>query len=144
MYIDNQKTGFTIKFEFLKLNFFCSFLYFALSSFYIMFLFRKLLILENGHYALRLADIARQSGVETITVPLNSKTLQDALLKNSDVGAVMVVHCETSSGLVNQVDYIGKIVKKCLPGRFCTYLSCCKLYIYLVVRIWFFYFVIDS
>ena len=75
------------------------------------------MILENGHYALRLAEIARISGIGVKVIPLNMSALQDALLKSSDdIGAVMAVHCETSSGLVNPVDEIGDIVKKCSPG----------------------------
>lgn len=77
---------------------------------------KKLIILDNGRFAKRIAEICKSSGINVRTVPVNLKTLQETLIAcPQDIGGVMAVQCETSTGIVNPVDEIGDIVKKCAP-----------------------------
>ena len=81
------------------------------------------MVLENGKYAQRIADLCRSSGFDVEVIPLNMKAINDALMTpfNRIVG-VISVHCETSTGMINPVDNIAAAVKKCKPGI-------CKLWV---------------
>jgi 2-aminoethylphosphonate-pyruvate transaminase len=77
-----------------------------------------LLVIENGHYGRRLAQIAEAHEVpcETISVPerapLEPEAVAEALSGREDVTHVAVVHCETSTGRVNPVGAIGDAVAR--------------------------------
>ena len=74
--------------------------------------------MDNGRFAKRLAEICKSSGINVKVMPVNLKTLQETLVAcPQDIGGVMAVHCETSTGIVNPVDEIGDIVKKYSPGK---------------------------
>lgn len=75
----------------------------------------KVLVLVNGVYGQRLVDILKRHHVETIVekVPSGtdfSLTRLDEIL-SSDVTAVAMVHCETSTGQVNDVKLIGDYLR---------------------------------
>jgi len=77
----------------------------------------KILIGNNGFFGERLVDIARNNGLEVLEVKgewgkqLDPQAIKDALSDNPDVRAVAVVHCETSTTIINPVDEIGAVVK---------------------------------
>ena len=78
----------------------------------------QLLVLENGMYGRRIAELSKSSGINVKVIPVNLKTLQETLQASSnEIGGVIVVHCETSSGKINPVNDIGDIVKQCIPGK---------------------------
>ena len=80
-------------------------------------IFFQVLILDNGRYATRLAEICRTLGINVKVIPMNLKTLQEFLANGSaDIGGVVCVHCETSTGIVNPIDDVGDIVKRLSPG----------------------------
>jgi 2-aminoethylphosphonate-pyruvate transaminase len=77
-----------------------------------------LLVLANGAYGNRLADIARR-----LRIPLHVHTngelappdlarLADDLAGDPSITHVAVVHCETTTGMLNPVEAIGRCVKE--------------------------------
>jgi len=73
--------------------------------------------MSNGRYADRVVDICKAAEIKYIVIPMNMKTLDDTLRANKDVVGVFVVHCETSSGLINPTKEIGQLVKRHSPGK---------------------------
>jgi 2-aminoethylphosphonate-pyruvate transaminase len=77
----------------------------------------KLLVLVNGAYGRRLVNIARVHQIETVVleVPENTKpdAEQVASLVRTDpaITDVAVVHCETTSGIINPLEQIAHAVK---------------------------------
>jgi 2-aminoethylphosphonate-pyruvate transaminase len=78
----------------------------------------KLLVLVNGAYGRRIAQMARVHGIETETVdaPENRKISPEAvaerLARSRGITHVAVVHCETTTGLLNPVEAIGAVVRQ--------------------------------
>jgi 2-aminoethylphosphonate-pyruvate transaminase len=78
----------------------------------------KLLVIINGAYGKRLAKIASVLKIETVTLEYPENTTPDLgevekTLKNDDkITNVTVVHCETTTGIVNPIREIGRIVAK--------------------------------
>lgn len=76
----------------------------------------KLLVLINGAYGRRILAIARQLGIDTafIEAPENevpdTGRLDETLRSDPSITHVAVVHCETTSGILNPVEAIGGIV----------------------------------
>eukprot|EP00009_Paramoeba_aestuarina_P004689 CAMPEP_0201520754 /NCGR_PEP_ID=MMETSP0161_2-20130828/12476_1 /ASSEMBLY_ACC=CAM_ASM_000251 /TAXON_ID=180227 /ORGANISM="Neoparamoeba aestuarina, Strain SoJaBio B1-5/56/2" /LENGTH=390 /DNA_ID=CAMNT_0047919233 /DNA_START=116 /DNA_END=1288 /DNA_ORIENTATION=- len=82
----------------------------------------KLLVLINGAYGRRAVDMAKAMSVDCVSHEfsedevVNPEKVSQLLKENSGVTNVMVVHCETSSGLLNPVADIGKVVKEHDPS----------------------------
>ena len=78
----------------------------------------KLLIVINGSYGKRIRDMAQRHGIETVTIEVTEKTPSDPQhvrrILTDDIGIthVAVVHCETSSGILNPVHEIGAVVNE--------------------------------
>jgi 2-aminoethylphosphonate-pyruvate transaminase len=76
----------------------------------------KLLVLVNGAYGRRIAQTARVHGIalEVFEVAENKKItaalVAEHLASDSGISHVAVVHCETTSGMLNQVEEIGHVV----------------------------------
>jgi len=76
----------------------------------------KLLVLVNGAYGRRIAQIARVHGIDydvlevTENVKLTPGIAAEYLARASGYTHVAVVHCETTSGILNQVEEIGRVV----------------------------------
>ena len=77
----------------------------------------KLLVLANGAYGRRIALIAERIGIDVIvhdsgdtSVP-DRVQLEQALSVDEAISHVAVVHCETTTGMLNPVETIGRIVK---------------------------------
>jgi len=76
----------------------------------------KLLVLVNGAYGRRIAQMARVHGIalDVLEVAENRKFTADLvachLASTDGITHVAVVHCETTSGMLNQVEEIGPVV----------------------------------
>jgi 2-aminoethylphosphonate-pyruvate transaminase len=78
----------------------------------------KLLILTNGAYGQRIAKIAEMLGINhfvydstELNIPENWKVHKILSLDNSFTHVVMV-HCETTTGMLNPVEEVAAVVKK--------------------------------
>jgi 2-aminoethylphosphonate-pyruvate transaminase len=78
----------------------------------------KLLALSNGVYGERIAKIAKQAGyqVQLVEAPfdvaIDKAFLQSLEIEVSDFDYVSCVHCETSTGVLNQLDDISDFAKQ--------------------------------
>jgi len=78
----------------------------------------KLLVLVNGAYGRRIAQMALVHGIETETVdvPENCRISPEAvaqrLAASRGVTHVAVVHCETTTGILNPLEAIGATVER--------------------------------
>ncbi|MGP8252030.1 MAG: 2-aminoethylphosphonate--pyruvate transaminase [Terracidiphilus sp.] len=78
----------------------------------------RLLVLVNGAYGRRIAQIARIHGIETHTIdrPENKKIGADPvaehLAANPGYTHVAIVHCETTTGILNPVEEVGEVVAR--------------------------------
>lgn len=76
----------------------------------------KLLVLVNGAYGRRIGQMARVHGIalDVFEVAENRKftpeLVSEYLKSTAGVTHVAVVHCETTSGMLNQVEEIGHVV----------------------------------
>ncbi len=78
----------------------------------------KLLIIINGAYGKRIRNIAKKLGLNTIELNYDENTIpcldeiDKTLSEDNEITNVAVVHCETTTGIINPIMQIGKIVKK--------------------------------
>lgn len=78
----------------------------------------KLLVGSNGAYGARIAHIARVLGIacEVVEVPeserLPPQLLAAALARDPQLSHLAVVHCETSTGLFNDISAIGAVARE--------------------------------
>ncbi len=77
----------------------------------------KLLVLANGAYGRRIAQIAKRASIPLLihdngeTDPPDLERLEKTLTTETDITHVAVVHCETTTGMLNPVEEIGRIVR---------------------------------
>jgi 2-aminoethylphosphonate-pyruvate transaminase len=78
----------------------------------------KLLVLANGAYGLRIAKIAERIGIKHTVIdkgevtPLSPNRIEQVLVEDQEFTHVALVHCETTTGMLNPIKKIGDIVKK--------------------------------
>lgn len=78
----------------------------------------KLLVLVNGAYGRRIAQMGRVHGIETFTLDVaeNRRIEPDAVAERlsalSGVTHAAVIHCETTTGILNPVEEIGAVVER--------------------------------
>ena len=78
----------------------------------------KLLVIINGAYGKRIARIASVLKIETVIVecPENKKAnlaqIEAAMRADTKITNVAVVHCETTTGIINPIREIGALVKR--------------------------------
>jgi len=78
----------------------------------------KLLVLVNGAYGQRIAQIARYLNIPTLTLHaaehewISADALRRMLQQEPDISHVAMVHCETTSGILNPVEQYAPIVKQ--------------------------------
>ncbi|MCR2032628.1 2-aminoethylphosphonate--pyruvate transaminase [Anaerofustis stercorihominis] len=78
----------------------------------------KLLILSNGAYGERMADIAKHNRInyviytEDYNKRHNINKIKDILKNDKAITHVSIVHSETTSGILNDIEEIGKVVKE--------------------------------
>jgi 2-aminoethylphosphonate-pyruvate transaminase len=89
----------------------------------------KWLLIINGAYGRRMAQITAIYHLPTLTLtfPENDvpalAQIEDALLSNPDITHVGVVHCETTSGIINPVAEIGELLHRYGKGYFVDAMS---------------------
>jgi len=77
----------------------------------------KLLVLANGTYGERMASIARYHKIDVAVnrsgelAPPDLDMLRESMESDPAVTHVAVVHCETTTGMLNPIEKIGQIVK---------------------------------
>ena len=77
----------------------------------------KLVVLTNGAYGNRIAQIAKVLKVNTVVVDFGEigqaepEKLREVLEGDPEITHVAVVHCETTTGMLNPIDEIGRVVK---------------------------------
>jgi 2-aminoethylphosphonate-pyruvate transaminase len=78
----------------------------------------KLLVIINGAYGQRIAQIAKVYGIEVIPLIYpenrtpNLAEIEAALKADEAITCVAVIHCETTTGIINPIKEIGEIVKR--------------------------------
>lgn len=78
----------------------------------------KLLVLANGAYGNRIVKIAETLGINLVVhdsgevAPPDLDRLNRELEADPDITHVAMVHCETTTGMLNPVEEVGHIVKK--------------------------------
>ncbi len=78
----------------------------------------RLLILINGAYGWRMAKICKVAGLSYTTLewpedtPVDPEAVARKLEDDPDVSHVAVVHCETTSGILNPIDRIAEVVAR--------------------------------
>ena len=78
----------------------------------------KLLIINNGAYGKRIAEIANYLNINAQVVNLNETQLpnmtevEEQLQTHSDITHIAMVHCETTTGMLNPVREMGALAKK--------------------------------
>jgi 2-aminoethylphosphonate-pyruvate transaminase len=77
----------------------------------------KLLVLNNGAYGARITTISRMLGIDTVELgqaEIESTDLgqvEQILAGDSAITHVAMVHCETTTGMLNPVEAVGEIVR---------------------------------
>lgn len=78
----------------------------------------KILICENGAYGARMAQIAKQAGKKVVIyheeysrVP-DAKKVKEYLDADPSITHVGMIHSETTSGILNDIEAVGKVVKE--------------------------------
>jgi len=77
----------------------------------------KLLVLVNGAYGQRIAQIAKYLNIVTVTIEaaehewVSTEALRQALAQDRDITHVAMVHCETTSGILNPIEHYAGVVK---------------------------------
>jgi 2-aminoethylphosphonate-pyruvate transaminase len=78
----------------------------------------RLLVLVNGAYGRRIAQMACIHGIETQTmeiaedVKFSATAVEERLSRRPGVTHVALVHCETTTGILNPLDEIGTVVAR--------------------------------
>ncbi|HEY8516812.1 MAG TPA: alanine--glyoxylate aminotransferase family protein [Candidatus Binatia bacterium] len=79
---------------------------------------RKMLVVANGVYGERILEMAQTAGIDTVVVRGNWGTPPDlaaidaALAADDAIEVVALVHHETTTGLLNPVAEVGRIVRR--------------------------------
>jgi 2-aminoethylphosphonate--pyruvate transaminase len=82
----------------------------------------RVLALTNGAYGERSASICKVSGidVEEVKFPedqgVDVRRVDEVLSRDQTFTTVTIVHCETTSGIVNPIEEVGRLVKQRLPN----------------------------
>ncbi len=77
----------------------------------------RLMVVINGAYGRRIVRIASVLGIETITVEfpedrcVDVEEVQRQLDASGNIALLAIVHCETTTGIVNPIDQIGAMTK---------------------------------
>ena len=80
--------------------------------------FGKLLVMANGAYGKRIAEIADYLKINYSVLDFgeldkaNANDLEEVLKTDRDITHVAVVHCETTTGMLNPIKEIGEVVNK--------------------------------
>lgn len=81
----------------------------------------KVLVFENGAYGKRMKKICEAAGIECHVQSFREdqkvepKMVENALSGRHKYNLIAIVHCETSSGVINPVNEVGKIIHDLMP-----------------------------
>lgn len=84
----------------------------------------KLLIVANGAYGKRMGDIAHRHGLNHVlvslkeTAPVTPEAVRRALEEHPDITHLAMVHCETTTGILNPVEAVARAIR----GRGLTFI----------------------
>jgi 2-aminoethylphosphonate aminotransferase len=79
---------------------------------------KKMLVVENGAYGTRMAEIAGNFGIETVRyrIPYGDypdiDTIEELIRQHSGLSHLAVVHHETTTGMLNPVEQIAEVAAK--------------------------------
>lgn len=79
---------------------------------------KKLLVVDNGAYGARMANIAMTYNIEVITYKLpygdypDAQHIEKLLQKDKDISHLAIVHHETTTGMLNPVEEVCKIARQ--------------------------------
>lgn len=77
----------------------------------------KILIIANGAYGMRMVDICEHAGLEYILYSVDNhkrpelEEVENLIKEHKDLTHLAMVHCETTSGILNDIEGVGKIAK---------------------------------
>ena len=78
----------------------------------------KILVGVNGFFGKRLVEIAESHGLNVIPIylpwdkPISPDSIGESLQTNPDAKGIAVVHLETSTGIINPIEQIGRISRE--------------------------------
>ena len=78
----------------------------------------KVLVVDNGAYGRRLAQIVARLGIDHVCIrqseilPVDPQAIADELEKDLAITHIAMVHCETTTGLLNPVEEIGRVARQ--------------------------------
>jgi 2-aminoethylphosphonate-pyruvate transaminase len=78
----------------------------------------KLLVAINGAYGRRMAQMGKILGIETESVvfpealPVDVQQIENALSHDPGITHVGTIHCETTTGILNPVEAVGRLVRR--------------------------------
>ncbi|MGF1750052.1 2-aminoethylphosphonate--pyruvate transaminase [Vibrio cionasavignyae] len=78
----------------------------------------KLLVIDNGAYGARIAQIADYLAIPTCVISLGEtqqpslEAVKSALESDTDITHVAIVHCETTTGMLNPIEAVIKLAKQ--------------------------------
>ena len=78
----------------------------------------KIAVVTNGAYGDRMVKIAQMAGIDCLPITFKEneiakpEVVQEVLEKNQDITTVGIIHCETTTGLLNDIQSIAEVVKK--------------------------------
>src|SRR5262249_53896742 len=78
----------------------------------------RVLIVENGAYGQRMAEIARVLGIPFATIsspaaePISDDAVARALASDSGITHVAFVHCETTTGVMNPLGSVARVARE--------------------------------
>ena len=84
----------------------------------------RVLVIANGAYGKRMGQICQVAGIECEVMrsaeifPVDLDRVRARLTAGVRFSAVCVVHCETSSGVMNDVESLGRLVRETQPEAF--------------------------
>lgn len=78
----------------------------------------KIAVITNGAYGDRMVKIAQMACIDCLPIVFKEseiakpEVVQEVLEKNQDITTVGIIHCETTTGLLNDIQSIAEVVKK--------------------------------
>ena len=75
----------------------------------------KVAVLTNGAYGNRMGQILARASIDHVLLrtaenqPVDPKALEDLLSKDKKITHVAMVHCETTTGILNSIEAIGQV-----------------------------------
>lgn len=78
----------------------------------------KLLIISNGAYGERIIEMSKYIGINHIECRLpyheipKEEQIIDIIEKDKEISHIIMVHCETTTGILNPIDMISKLAKE--------------------------------